>query len=233
MKVQRKKFSLLILIMVILSSIITSCSTRDVGLNSDVETHQEDSAKEDIVTSNPTHTDKNDDEENFAKEDVVPYIPVYTDTRDDEADGGYQETIHDDGVVSDIEMYQGIFMKDDIFLSIPMYTGEGDGNYAVGVAYQVTKPVKKQYSSPRGPYSIIESDMINDLGEVYCRGNFSNKNYYIEGDNFKANIIYKNKRLSIQNVSGAEQYEGDYMQVSNSGANMHPNDVWLNIPGDV
>lgn len=122
---------------------------------------------------------------------------------------------------SDIESYQGIFMKDNIFLSIPLYTDWEPGSTAIGVVYQINTPKVDGYG-------YVNGDFIDTLGELHKQ---SNKNYYIQGDSGEYRIVFREKSISIYNINGStNSYTGDYIQVSNAGANMNPSSIWLNIP---
>lgn len=122
---------------------------------------------------------------------------------------------------SDVECYQGIFMKGDIFLDIPLYTDWEPGSTAVGVVYQVNRP-------KIGDYGYVNADALNTIGQLHKQ---SDKCYYIQKDNSVYGIIYRNGSISVYSINGSDSsYCGEYKQVSNAGANMSPKDMWLNIP---
>lgn len=128
-----------------------------------------------------------------------------------------------DLVKSDVECYQGIFMKDDIFLSIPLYTSYEPDSTAVGVVYHITKPTVADSG-------YVGGDTVKNLGELHKE---SEKTYYIQNDadNSKYGISYHDGSVSVYSITGGDTaYEGDYVQVSNAGANMSPKNIWLNIP---
>ena len=127
----------------------------------------------------------------------------------------------DSSHTSDVNAYQGIFMKDNIFLSIPLYTDWEPGSTAIGVVHHINKPTVDNYG-------YINAGHINTLGELHKP---SDKKYYIHGNGSKYGVVYHKGYISVYSVSGADlSYVGDYIQVSNSGANMNPKSIWLNIP---
>lgn len=113
--------------------------------------------------------------------------------------------------------YQGIFMKGDTFISLPLYTGIEPGE-AIGVVYQVTKPVWNENG-------YINSDIIDTLGEIYDLG--PDAAYEIQGEGGNYGLSYSLEGVTLE---GGGSYNGNYVMVSNSGANMDMNDIWLNIP---
>lgn len=126
-----------------------------------------------------------------------------------------------DLIKSDVECYQGIFMKDNLFLNIPLYTDWEPGSTAVGVVYHINTPTVDNYGYVNGDY-------LNTLGELHKA---SEKSYYIQNDNSKYGIVYHNGSISVYSIIGGDSsYCGEYTQVSNAGANMNPKNIWLNIP---
>lgn len=121
--------------------------------------------------------------------------------------------------LSEVEPYQGIFMKENIFISIPLYSSV-EPNEPIGVAYQVSRPAEDSHNH-------VNYEIIDTLGDVYQE---NSDKYYIEGSSFRANLCYRNGGIVLYNILGASEYEGEYIQVSNAGANMSPSQIWLNIP---
>lgn len=114
------------------------------------------------------------------------------------------------------EAYQGIFMNGDIFIGLPLYTGGFDDD-PVGVAYRNTKP-------EWGDDGLIESDVIETLGEIYDLGSGE---YEIRGKGTTYDLTYYDGKVVL---TGDSEYAGTYVQISNSGADMDPSEVWLDIP---
>lgn len=113
--------------------------------------------------------------------------------------------------------YQGIFMKGDTFISIPLYTSYSESG-AIGIVYRVTRPVQ-------GEYGFVQCDIEETIGEIYM--GTSETSYEIIGEGGSCQLFYTEGGLEIQ---GGSEYDGTYIQISNSGANMDASEMWLVIP---
>lgn len=113
--------------------------------------------------------------------------------------------------------YQGIFMKGDTFISIPLYTSYSESG-AIGIVYRVTRPVQ-------GEYGFVQCDIEETIGEIYM--GTSETSYEIIGEGGSCQLFYTEGGLEIQ---GGSEYDGTYIQISNSGANMDASEMWLAIP---
>ena len=113
--------------------------------------------------------------------------------------------------------YQGIFMKGDTFISIPLYTSYSEPG-AIGIVYRVTRPVQ-------GEYGFVQCDIEETVGEIYIGS--SGNAYEIIGEGGSCQLFYTEGGLEIQ---GGSEYDGTYIQISNSGANMDASEMWLAIP---
>ena len=125
--------------------------------------------------------------------------------------GGNKEESKDNGVVS---AYQGIFVKDNIFLSLPLYSYY-EPEEAIGIVYRVEEP---EWDSN----GCIKADILETVGEIYEK----NSGYEIFGMEI-CSLKYASGEIVIE---GDSSYAGTYIQVSNDGANMDLADVWLNLP---
>lgn len=115
-----------------------------------------------------------------------------------------------------VPAYQGIFMKEDIYISLPLYTSYEAG--AIGIVYRVSEPTWGEYG--------VDSDILETVGEIYADG-YGNS-YQIIGDAGSCRLFYTEGGLVIQ---GGSEYDGSYVQVSNMGANTELSEMWLDIPG--
>jgi hypothetical protein len=149
---------------------------------------------------------------NITTETVLPenYYGIYN-VGGEEGFVGIQEDI-----AVPVSAYQGIFMKDDTFISLPLYTSyEPSG--AIGIAHMVTTPSQDEYG-------YVECDVLQTMGEIYE----SDETYNIVSDTgISMKLTYYDGCITIEDN---DVYEGKYEQVSNSGANMNPASIWLNIP---
>lgn len=117
---------------------------------------------------------------------------------------------------SGVSAYQGIFMQGDTFLSLPLYTSYEPGG-AIGVVYCVTKP---EWSTN----GVIVSDVIETVGEIYAID--SQSRYEVRNGDTTYDLLYYDGEVVLE---GDSLYDGTYIQVSNSGANMNPSDIWLDL----
>lgn len=129
-----------------------------------------------------------------------------------ESENQYEFEIQDS-----VSAYQGIFMKGDTFISIPLYTSYSEPG-AIGIAYRVTRPFQ-------GEYGFVQCDIEETIGEIYMGA--SGNSYEIIGEGGFCELIYTQGGLEIR---GGSEYDGTYMQISNSGANMDASEMWLAIP---
>ena len=114
------------------------------------------------------------------------------------------------------EPYQGMFMQNDIYITMPLYTSwNPDAPDSIGIAYKISKPY-------RGDYGTIVYDNSEEIGEIYKNGD----NYYIDINGTKADLKYNDGSVAISN----SKFAGTYVQISNSGADMDPTEVWLKFP---
>lgn len=121
-------------------------------------------------------------------------------------------------ITSAEEEYYGVFMKDGIFIELTPYTDyPPDGS--VGVAYRCTRPSWDEYGYAR-------TGLYLKIGEIYRTddGNF------IIGDNDELALYYTEEGVDIYSCGKKSIYEGKYTQVSNVGANMSPEMMWIDIP---
>ncbi len=125
-----------------------------------------------------------------------------------------------DVLSSDVMAYQGIFMKGDIFISVVLYTDDSEYPRVGGVT-QINTPEIDQYGYAVGTQTGSFS------GGLYQQS----EGYYTKAGESEYGIIFKNGGISVYGINNADtSYAGDYIQVSNSGANMSPGDIWLRIP---
>lgn len=135
-----------------------------------------------------------------------------------ESENQYEFDIQDETEIQDsVSAYQGIFMKGDTFISIPLYTSYSEPG-AIGIAYRVTRPFQ-------GEYGFVQCDIEETIGEIYMGA--SGNSYEIIGEGGSCELIYTQGGLEIR---GGSEYDGTYMQISNSGANMDASEMWLAIP---
>lgn len=130
--------------------------------------------------------------------------------------GNVETGIKDELQSETFSAYQGVFMNGDVFISILLYSSYEQGE-AIGIIYQVTKP-------ERDANGYVNSDIIKTVGEIYAPA--SGKEYEVKGENVVSSLMYYNKEILM---SGNSAYDGSYVQVSNSGANMSPKDIWLDV----
>lgn len=122
---------------------------------------------------------------------------------------------------SSAEPYQGIFKNGDTYFEIALYTS-GEGS-EIGVGNLVSKPEWKYYD---GGFKLIAFDTITE-GFLYNQGN---NTYYVVVEGIKYGIVFNNGSITLYSLTeGNSSLSGDYVQISNSGANMDPNDVWLDL----
>ncbi len=112
--------------------------------------------------------------------------------------------------------YQGIFMQGNMFISLPLYTSYEPGS-AIGIAYCVTEP-------SWDANGCIASDVIETVGEIYALS--SENEYEIRNEGAVYGLSYYDGKVVL---TGEGPYGGTYTQISNSGANTNPADIWLNI----
>lgn len=120
------------------------------------------------------------------------------------------------------EAYQGIFMNGNTFIAILLgsYVEPGE---PIGVIYHISKPTL-------GSYGYVEYEHHGDVGDIYEK----NDKYYIKGNSFNGEITFDNNNILISGTSKySTDFQGSYVQVSNSGANMSPSMIWLNIPKQI
>lgn len=123
-----------------------------------------------------------------------------------------------ENIESTMSAYQGIFMKGDIFISTPLYPLDQSETGAVGIVYRASRPTWGEYG--------VDSDILETIGEIYAGE--SGSSYQIIGGGGSCQLFYTEEGVKIQ---GSSEYDGSYIQISNSGANMDPSEVWLDIPG--
>lgn len=111
--------------------------------------------------------------------------------------------------------YQGIFMKGDTFISLPLYTSYEPGG-AIGIVHRVSKPIWDEDG-------YIDSEVEETLGEIYVK---SGDTYEIRCQEDTYNLVYYGGKVTL---SGGSKYDGTYIQVSNAGANMEMSDIWLDM----
>ena len=117
------------------------------------------------------------------------------------------------------QAYQGIFMKDNTFIALLLYTYVEPGD-PIGIIYHISRPHV-------GDYGAIKYDHYQDIGEIYQNGNA----YFIKGNLYSANLTFNEKSVTISNLSPYyDKFQGTFIQVSNSGANMPADMMWLDIP---
>ena len=168
-----------------------------------------------------THTDSTGSTENISSDEYdsasargeIDYEIEWTLLDIEDSD---RKTENNDKSGASKEAYQGIFMNGDIFIGLPLYTGGFDDD-PVGVAYRNTKP-------EWGDDGLIESDVIETLGEIYDLGSGE---YEIRGKGTTYDLTYYDGKVVL---TGDSEYAGTYVQISNSGADMDPSEVWLDIP---
>lgn len=116
------------------------------------------------------------------------------------------------GTAAKRAIYQGYFMRGNTFISVALYTSyEGK---AIGVAYSIDRPRREE---------MVTANVKEYLGEIYK----INGNYYVKNGKQNMKLDFYKKKLSVSQNSS---YKGNYIQVSNQGANMPQQDVWLKIP---
>ena len=115
--------------------------------------------------------------------------------------------------------HQGIFMKDGVFISVSFYTGI-ESNGPIGVVNHVTEPYMDNYAH-------VQYGTYQELGKIYqneekyiIKSEYHDKHRYI--DFKKGGICISNEIIDC--------YDGEYIQVSNVGANVSPDMIWLSIP---
>lgn len=112
-------------------------------------------------------------------------------------------------------IYQGIFMKDEVFLELVLYSSPVE---SVGEIREVGRPGWNEEG-------YIEAEHKNTVGEIYDLG--SEGGYGVRG----ADGIYMLRWFEGEiQLTGDEFYEGIYTQVSNRGGNIRPSELWLDIP---
>ena len=121
------------------------------------------------------------------------------------------------GAVAPTEAYQGIFMKDDVYLSVLLYTSAAPGE-GIGTVESVTRPEELAGGG-------VSCDTLETVGDIYQAG----QGYTIRTESGDVPLTYSDGAVS---VGGDSSYAGDYIQISNSGANMNNADVWLKFPED-
>ncbi len=118
------------------------------------------------------------------------------------------------------EPYQGIFMKGNIFISIPLSTLWEPGVEPCGSIYHVSRPVRDVIGN-------IEMEDFGVVGDIYESG----KDYIVRDGVFSGKIYYLDKGVYLEGTStGGTDFSGEYVQVSNAGADMTPDMMWLDIP---
>lgn len=124
--------------------------------------------------------------------------------------------------ISEVGPYQGIFKKGDKYVAISLYTGVAPGESEIGVVAHIIKPELVNIDG----YFIPQFELIGDQGSVYDEGN---NTYSIVMNNIKYGIIFKNGGIVLNSYTGeGSDFNGEYLQVSNNGANMMPKDIWYN-----
>lgn len=111
------------------------------------------------------------------------------------------------------DIYQGYFMRGNKFISVALYTSGDSG--AIGSVSSIDRPAIVGIG--------VSANVKENLGEIFKK----NGSYYVKNGSQNMRLDFFNKMVLI---SGNSQYSGTYIQVSNQGANMNPQDVWLNIP---
>lgn len=120
------------------------------------------------------------------------------------------------------EPYQGIFMKGNVFISIPLSTSWEPGVEPCGIIYHVSRPVK-------GVGGVIEMEDYSVVGDIYESG----KDYVVRDGIFSGKIYYLDKGVYLEGTStGGTDFAGEYVQVSNAGADMLPDEMWLEFPDE-
>ena len=120
------------------------------------------------------------------------------------------------------EVFQYMYMNGDKYIYLPF--GSSDMNEAagfegaVGVAYRIEKPEKRE-----GSQWLYVGD-IEQLGGIYDLGSGE---YEIRGKGTTYGLTYYDEKVVL---TGDSEYAGTYVQISNSGADMDPSEVWLDIP---
>ncbi len=122
------------------------------------------------------------------------------------------------------EAYQGIFMKDGIFVRIVLSTSGVPGD-PIGTMYHTTKPVLNEDGYPVSFYD------YTDLGDIYIEDN----KYIVKNNNvFYGELEFTSRGINLYQVSyivsHGDRFEGSYVQVSNVGANMSYDELWIDIP---
>ena len=121
------------------------------------------------------------------------------------------------------DIYNGIFRRGSKYIEIALYTDMPPNN-AVGIVYEVEKP-------RRADYNYISTDVIKRIGEIYwIAGDYF---YCIDVDGKKIHLSFNNGFITIHDYNGVIGYNGDYIEVSNAGPNMPPDQMWLNDSNDI
>ncbi len=133
----------------------------------------------------------------------------------------YSETTYSAGI-SEVEPYQGIFKMGDKYIAVSLYPGVVPGEVEIGVVAHVTKPELVTIDG----YPVPQFELIGDQGFLYDEGN---NTYSIMLNNIKYGIVFKNGGIVLNSYTGeGSDFDGEYLQVSNNGANMMPKDIWYN-----
>ena len=151
----------------------------------------------------------------FSSEKEIPEIDETESENEYETD--IQNEIDTQEPGNSVSAYEGIFMKGDTYISLPLYTSY-DETGAIGIVYRVTRP-------QLGEYGYVKCDIQETIGEIYMGA--SENPYEIIGEGGSCELIYTQGGLEIR---GDSEYAGTYVQISNSGANMEASEMWLDIP---
>jgi hypothetical protein len=161
----------------------------------------------------------------FYNQEVLPegYYGIYNEGGEEGFVGVKEETQsalmseEEDG--EPVEAYQGIFMKDDTFISLPLYTSNEE-NDAIGIAYLVTRPELDAYGN-------VMCDMTGTLGEIFETDQTCS---IVQDDGLVLmRFTYYDGHIT---VTDNDMYEGKYVQISNTGANVDSSTVWLRFPSE-
>lgn len=128
--------------------------------------------------------------------------------------------------ISEVEPYQGVFKKDDKYIAISLYTGAVPGESEIGVVEQVTKPRLTSFGNSA---AVPEFDIIGEQGVLLDEGG-NTYSVVINGEEFAISFYAGGITLNAY-ASDNAGLSGEYIQVSNSGANMPAEDIWYIEPG--